>query len=58
MCVFASPAIRDISQWSERMRKPMEEMYGAKLFKATWEAWVDGIGQFAQRPEGTKTYLF
>ncbi|XP_062308720.1 valacyclovir hydrolase [Osmerus eperlanus] len=46
-------AIRDISRWSERMRKPMEEMYGAKLFKATWEAWVDGIGQFAQRPEGT-----
>lgn len=34
------------------MRKPMEDMYGAKLFIKTWEDWVDGIGQFAQNPEG------
>ncbi|KAM9478155.1 valacyclovir hydrolase isoform 2-T2 [Salvelinus alpinus] len=46
-------AIRDVSQWSERMRRPMEEVYGAELFIKTWEGWVDGIGQFAQRPEGS-----
>lgn len=46
-------AIRDVSCWSERIRKPMEEMYGVELFRKTWEAWVDGIGQFAQRPKGS-----
>lgn len=46
-------AIRDVSQWSERMRRPMEEVYGSELFIKTWEGWVDGIGQFAQRPEGS-----
>ncbi|KAM4628932.1 valacyclovir hydrolase [Polymixia lowei] len=46
-------AIRDVSQWSARMRQPMEEMYGAELFPKTWEAWVDGITQFVQRPEGS-----
>ncbi|KAL1022704.1 hypothetical protein UPYG_G00031280 [Umbra pygmaea] len=46
-------AIRDVSLWSERMRRPMEDMYGEELFIKTWEGWVDGIGQFAQRPEGS-----
>ncbi|XP_056132986.1 valacyclovir hydrolase isoform X2 [Lampris incognitus] len=45
-------AIRDVSQWSAKMRKPMEEMYGVELFTKTWEAWVDGIAQFVKRPEG------
>uniref|UniRef100_A0A4W5QF83 Biphenyl hydrolase like n=1 Tax=Hucho hucho TaxID=62062 RepID=A0A4W5QF83_9TELE len=51
-------AIRDVSQWSERMRRPMEEVYGAELFIKTWEGWVDGIGQFAQRPEGKGSNIF
>ncbi|KAG7488344.1 hypothetical protein MATL_G00034040 [Megalops atlanticus] len=46
-------AIRDVSTWSERMRKPMEDMYGARDFAKIWEAWVDGISQFAQRPDGS-----
>ncbi|KAJ8279892.1 hypothetical protein COCON_G00069580 [Conger conger] len=45
-------AIRDVSAWSPRMRKPMEDMYGAQGFPKLWEAWVDGFSQFAQRPEG------
>ncbi|XP_066578984.1 valacyclovir hydrolase isoform X2 [Amia ocellicauda] len=45
--------IRDVSLWSERMRKPLEEMYGAEYFVKTWEAWVDGICQFAKKPEGS-----
>ncbi|MBN3275105.1 BPHL hydrolase, partial [Polyodon spathula] len=45
-------AVRDVSKWSERMRKPMEEMYGAEYFAKTWAAWVDGICQFAKRPDG------
>ncbi|CAN9500752.1 unnamed protein product [Ophioblennius macclurei] len=46
-------AVRDISSWSPRMRQPMEEMYGAQYFAETWNAWVDGIGQFAHRPGGS-----
>lgn len=45
--------IRDVSKWSARMRQPMEELYGAEVFAKTWEAWVDGIAQFAKRPEGS-----
>lgn len=45
-------AVRDVSKWSERMRKPMEEMYGSEYFAKTWAAWVDGICQFAKRPDG------
>lgn len=40
------------------MRRPMEEVYGAELFIKTWEGWVDGIGQFAQRPEGKGSNIF
>ncbi|XP_026179353.1 valacyclovir hydrolase [Mastacembelus armatus] len=46
-------AVRDVSKWSARMRQPMEEVYGAEVFAKTWEAWVDGITQFAHRPEGS-----
>ncbi|XP_042634278.1 valacyclovir hydrolase [Cyprinus carpio] len=45
-------SIRDVSSWSERMRRPMEEMYGAQYFRETWERWVDGISRFAQNPQG------
>lgn len=45
-------AVRDVAKWSVRMRQPMEEVYGAEDFAKTWEAWVDGIAQFAHRPEG------
>ncbi|XP_061884128.1 valacyclovir hydrolase [Entelurus aequoreus] len=44
--------VRDVSRWSAKMRQPMEEVYGAELFAKTWVAWLDGISQFAQRPEG------
>lgn len=50
-------AVRDVSKWSARMRKPMEDVYGAEVFAKTWEAWVNGIAQFAKRPEGTQSML-
>lgn len=50
-------AVRDVSKWSARMRKPMEDMYGAEVFAKMWEAWVDGIAHFAKRPEGTELML-
>ncbi|XP_005307117.2 valacyclovir hydrolase [Chrysemys picta bellii] len=45
-------AIRDVSKWSEKIRKQMEEMYGHEYFAKTCEAWVDGISQFADKPDG------
>ncbi|KAL4631001.1 Valacyclovir hydrolase precursor-like [Arapaima gigas] len=43
---------KDVSTWSKKMRKPMEDMYGPEYFAQMWSAWVDGISQFAQRPDG------
>ncbi|NXN28509.1 BPHL hydrolase, partial [Nycticryphes semicollaris] len=44
--------IRDVSKWSEKVKKPLEEMYGHKYFAKTCEAWVDGISRFAEKPDG------
>ncbi|XP_006004493.1 valacyclovir hydrolase isoform X2 [Latimeria chalumnae] len=46
-------AVRDVASWSERMRKPMEELYGAEYFAKTWAAWVEGISRFAKNPDGS-----
>ncbi|KAL8182475.1 UNVERIFIED_CONTAM: hypothetical protein K2H54_056924 [Gekko kuhli] len=46
-------AIRDVSKWSEKARKPMEEMYGHEYFSKTCEAWVDGISQLMHNPNGS-----
>ncbi|XP_062986383.1 valacyclovir hydrolase [Elgaria multicarinata webbii] len=46
-------AIRDVSKWSERARKPMEEMYGHVYFSKICAAWVDGISQFLYELDGS-----
>lgn len=35
----------------------MEKVYGAEVFAKKWEAWVDGVTQFAERPDGTEFKL-
>lgn len=45
--------VRDVSKWSLKMRQPLEKVYGAEGFAKNWAAWVDGIRQFATRPEGS-----
>ncbi|NXS52498.1 BPHL hydrolase, partial [Brachypteracias leptosomus] len=45
--------IRDVSKWSEKVKKPLEEMYGLEYFAKTCEAWVDGISRFAEKPGGS-----
>ncbi|XP_013880160.1 valacyclovir hydrolase [Austrofundulus limnaeus] len=45
--------VRDVSKWSARMRRPMEETYGDQGFAELWASWVDGISQFVHRPEGS-----
>uniref|UniRef100_A0A6I8PMH9 AB hydrolase-1 domain-containing protein n=1 Tax=Ornithorhynchus anatinus TaxID=9258 RepID=A0A6I8PMH9_ORNAN len=44
--------IRDVSNWSERIRKPLEALYGRKYLAQTCEGWVDGILQFRDQPDG------
>lgn len=33
--------MRDVSQWSPRMREPMENLYGTERFIELWNEWVD-----------------
>lgn len=44
--------IRDVSKWSERMRKPMEEMYGIDGFPKLWSAWVEGVLEIIKKSGG------
>ncbi|XP_072366092.1 valacyclovir hydrolase isoform X2 [Scyliorhinus torazame] len=45
-------SVRDVSKWSEKMRKPLEEMYGAETFAKTWAAWIDGVSEIEKRSDG------
>jgi len=38
-------AVSDVSQWSDRMRKPMEEIYGSS-FPSLWSAWCGAYKDF------------
>ncbi|KAM4705027.1 valacyclovir hydrolase-like [Rhinophrynus dorsalis] len=42
----------DVSNWSERMRNPMEDLYGMEYLQKTFKAWVEAMSQFTSRPEG------
>lgn len=44
--------IRDVSKWSEKMRKPMEDMYGKEGFQQLWGEWVDTILRFYKERDG------
>ncbi|XP_054447939.1 valacyclovir hydrolase isoform X1 [Pteronotus mesoamericanus] len=45
--------IRDVSKWSEKIKKPLETLYGYDYFAKTCEKWVDGIKQFKHLPDGS-----
>nr|KAF6504050.1 biphenyl hydrolase like [Rousettus aegyptiacus] len=49
--------IRDVSKWSEKIRKPLETLYGYDYFAKTCEKWVDGIKQFKHLPDGICRHL-
>jgi len=34
-------SIRDVNNWSPKMREPMEKMYGAENFAKLWSDWID-----------------
>lgn len=35
--------IRDVNKWSEKMRLPMEQVYGKEGFAKLWSEWVDTL---------------
>ena len=37
--------VSDVSKWSDRMRRPMEEIYGDK-FPALWSAWCQAYRDY------------
>ena len=41
--------VRDVSQWSSRMRAPMEEVYGKDYFPILWEQWCVSILNLASK---------
>ncbi|XP_069484446.1 valacyclovir hydrolase-like [Ambystoma mexicanum] len=45
-------AVRDTSKWSEKMRKPMEDIYGSEYLAKTFDAWVEGMAHFSKNPYG------
>jgi len=45
-------SIRNIDKWSERMKKPMIELYGEEYFRRCWEDWVDCFKRFYCENDG------
>ncbi|XP_073487070.1 valacyclovir hydrolase-like [Aquarana catesbeiana] len=45
-------AVKDVSNWSQKMRQPMEELYGKEYFANTFSAWVEAISQFPNVSNG------
>lgn len=43
MIPFHFEGIRDVSKWLQRMREPMEQIYGVDNFQALWSNWVDAF---------------
>ncbi|KAE8597799.1 hypothetical protein XENTR_v10016602 [Xenopus tropicalis] len=45
-------AVKDVSNWSKKMRKPMEDLYGKEYFANTFKAWCEAMYKLASRPDG------
>lgn len=50
--VKALENIRDVNKWSERMRQPMEKIYGKIRFAELWSEWVDAVVLFYKNCNG------
>ena len=44
--------LRDISNWSERMRSSMEQMYGLERLQELWNAWLDSMKRYLTERQG------
>lgn len=50
MAVFEK--LRDIQNWSEKMRSPFMALYGQKYFQTQWSKWVDAYGAYFEKRNG------
>ncbi len=44
--------VKDIDQWSERMKAPMIKMYGEPYFREKWTAWIDAYTEIYEKGGG------
>ena len=44
--------IRDISNWSEKMRSGFMALYGEKYFREQWSNWVDAYDNYFKKCKG------
>lgn len=44
--------IRDVNNWSPKMREPMEKVYGAENFAKLWSDWVDILVKIYHEEKG------
>ncbi|XP_041453879.1 valacyclovir hydrolase-like [Lytechinus variegatus] len=45
-------ATRDVTNWSERMRAPMEAVYGKENFEKIWHGWCDAVANIYSTNNG------
>lgn len=43
---------RDLDKWSERMKKPLEVLYGKEGLTELWNNWMDAFFRFIDKPNG------
>ncbi|XP_055902589.1 valacyclovir hydrolase [Eupeodes corollae] len=44
--------MRDVSTWSQRMREPLEKLYGPERFAEIWSEWIDAMLEFFKQRNG------
>lgn len=45
-------SIRNIDNWSARMKQPLIDLYGEEYFRSCWENWVDCFKRFYHEKDG------
>ncbi|KAK2576965.1 hypothetical protein KPH14_011929 [Odynerus spinipes] len=45
-------SIRNIDTWSEKMKKPLIEVYGEDYFRKTWSGWIDAMERLYEKQKG------
>ncbi|XP_068092918.1 valacyclovir hydrolase isoform X2 [Hyperolius riggenbachi] len=45
-------AVKDVANWSPKMRQPIEDLYGKEYFAKTFSGWVEAMNQFYKKNDG------
>ena len=45
--------LRDIDNWSARMRSGMEKIYGRERLQQLWHSWIDSMKRYLEERKGT-----